>query len=39
MPIWHTHNIKNIGSENLYTIFWINEPFDKNDPDTYFEIV
>lgn len=39
MPIWHTHNIKNIGSENLYTIFWINEPFDNNDPDTYFEIV
>jgi UDP-2-acetamido-2,6-beta-L-arabino-hexul-4-ose reductase len=39
MPIWFTHNIKNIGDDILYTIFWINEPFDANDPDTYFEIV
>ena len=39
MPIWYTHNIKNIGDDILYTIFWINEPFDANDPDTYFEIV
>jgi UDP-2-acetamido-2,6-beta-L-arabino-hexul-4-ose reductase len=39
MPIWHTHNIKNIGSDVLYTIFWINEPFDPTSPDTYFEIV
>ena len=39
IPIWHTHNIKNIGEETLYTIFWINEPLDVNDPDTYFEIV
>jgi UDP-2-acetamido-2,6-beta-L-arabino-hexul-4-ose reductase len=27
MPIWYTHNIKNIGKEDLYTIFWINEFF------------
>ena len=39
MPIWHTHNIKNIGEEELYTIFWINEFYDANDPDTYFEKV
>jgi UDP-2-acetamido-2,6-beta-L-arabino-hexul-4-ose reductase len=39
MPIWYTHNIKNIGEDTLYTIFWINEPFDPNNPDTYFEIV
>ena len=39
MPIWYTHNIKNIGEDILYTIFWINEPFDANDPDTYFENV
>lgn len=39
MPIWYTHNIKNIGDDTLYTIFWINEPFDSNNPDTYFEIV
>lgn len=39
MPIWYTHNITNIGEEELYTIFWINEHFDANDPDTYFEEV
>lgn len=39
MPIWYTHNIKNIGDEVLYTNFWINEPYDPNDPDTYFENV
>jgi UDP-2-acetamido-2,6-beta-L-arabino-hexul-4-ose reductase len=39
MPIWHTHSIKNIGEEELYTMFWINEFYDVNDPDTYFEKV
>lgn len=39
MPIWYTHNIKNIGEEDLYTIFWINEPFNPDDADTYFEVV
>jgi UDP-2-acetamido-2,6-beta-L-arabino-hexul-4-ose reductase len=39
MPIWYTHNIKNIGDEVLYTNFWINEFYDSNDPDTYFENV
>lgn len=39
MPIWYTHNIKNIGEEELYTIFWINEPFNPADADTYFEAV
>jgi UDP-2-acetamido-2,6-beta-L-arabino-hexul-4-ose reductase len=39
MPIWYTHNIKNIGEEELYTNFWINEFYDVNDPDTYFEDV
>jgi UDP-2-acetamido-2,6-beta-L-arabino-hexul-4-ose reductase len=39
MPIWYTHNIKNIGDEMLYTNFWINEFYDINDPDTYFENV
>lgn len=36
MPIWHTHNIKNIGDETLLTIFWINEHFNPDDRDTYF---
>ncbi len=39
MPIWFTHNIKNVGSEDLYTIFWISEHFNANDPDTFFETV
>jgi UDP-2-acetamido-2,6-beta-L-arabino-hexul-4-ose reductase len=39
MPIWYTHNIKNIGEEELCTNFWINEFYDPNDPDTYFENV
>ena len=39
MPIWYTHNIKNIGDDVLYTNFWINEFYDPNDPDTYFEEV
>jgi UDP-2-acetamido-2,6-beta-L-arabino-hexul-4-ose reductase len=39
MPIWHTHNITNVGKEDLYTIFWINEHFNPADPDTYFEEV
>jgi UDP-2-acetamido-2,6-beta-L-arabino-hexul-4-ose reductase len=39
MPVWYTHNITNIGNEEVYTIFWISEFFDPNDPDTYFEEV
>ena len=39
MPIWYTHNIKNIGQEELITVFWINEPYNPDDPDTWFEKV
>ncbi len=39
MPVWYTHNITNIGQEDLYTQFWINEWFDPKDADTYFEEV
>ena len=39
MPIWITHNITNIGDDELLTLFWINEPYDTNDPDTFFEEV
>ncbi len=39
MPVWYTHNITNIGNDDLYTIFWINEFFDPSDPDTFFEEV
>ncbi len=36
MPIWHTHNITNIGDKELITLFWINEPYNSEDADTYF---
>jgi UDP-2-acetamido-2,6-beta-L-arabino-hexul-4-ose reductase len=39
MPIWFTHNITNIGNEELITLFWINEFYNPDDPDTYLEIV
>ena len=39
MPVWYTHNITNTGDEELYTQFWINEWYDPEDGDTYFEQV
>lgn len=39
MPIWFTHNIMNVGKDDVYTIFWISEHFDPNDTDTFFETV
>ena len=39
MPVWFTHNITNVGDEDLLTLFWINEFFDPADPDTFFEKV
>ena len=39
MPVWFTHNITNVGAEDVYTIFWINEPYNATDPDTFFEKV
>lgn len=39
IPIWYTHNITNIGTDELYTQFWINEWYDPKDPDTFFENV
>ena len=39
MPVWYTHNITNTGSEDLLTLFWINEFYNPDDPDTFFEKV
>ncbi len=36
MPIWYTHNISNIGEEDMIALFWINEPYNQDDPDTYY---
>src|SRR5690606_33283139 len=37
MPIWYTHNIIYIGGDELYTTFWINEPYNAEDAATYCE--
>jgi UDP-2-acetamido-2,6-beta-L-arabino-hexul-4-ose reductase len=39
MPTLHTHSIENIGAEPLLTLFWTNDIFDPNEPDTYFDPV
>jgi UDP-2-acetamido-2,6-beta-L-arabino-hexul-4-ose reductase len=39
MPLWYTHNITNIGERKLITLFWINEFYNSNDPDTFIETV
>jgi len=39
MPTLHTHSIENIGVEPLLTLFWTNEIFDPQAPDTYFDPV
>lgn len=39
IPVLTTHKIVNIGSEDLITIFWINEHYNPDDADVYFEKV
>ena len=39
IPVGYTHNITNIGTEDLVTVMWANEVFDKQRPDTYYEEV
>lgn len=39
IPVGYTHNIENIGETDLVTIMWVNEPFDPDTPDTYYEEV
>jgi UDP-2-acetamido-2,6-beta-L-arabino-hexul-4-ose reductase len=39
MPIWYTHNITNIGNSELITLFWINEFYNPDEPDTFYEEV
>jgi len=39
MPIFYTHNIENIGNDELCTLFWTNEVYNPDDPDTFFEKV
>lgn len=39
MPTLWTHNIKNVGDSELYTMFWTNDIFDPSNPDTIAEAV
>ncbi len=39
MPVFYTHNITNVGQSELSTLFWANEFFNSDDPDTFFEEV
>ncbi len=36
IPTGYTHNIENLGDTDMVTIMWCNEPFDPENPDTYF---
>ena len=36
IPCGYTHNITNIGNDDMIFIIWTNELFDKENPDTYF---
>lgn len=36
IPVGYTHNIENLGSTDMVTVMWVNEPFDPNTPDTYY---
>ena len=39
IPPGFTHNIKNTGTHDLLTLFWVNEVFNADKPDTYFSEV
>lgn len=36
IPVGYTHSIENSGDTDMVTIMWVNEPFDPENPDTYF---
>lgn len=39
IPLFHAHNIENTGEKELVTVFWSNELFNPDDPDTFYEEV
>ena len=39
IPPGYTHNITNTGEDAMITLFWANEVFDPQNPDTFFEKV
>lgn len=36
IPCGYTHNIENVGSEDMVTLMWANECFDPDHPDTFY---
>ena len=39
IPVLHTHNLINVGEEELLMLFWTSELYNPEDPDTYYETV
>ena len=39
IPVGYTHNIENIGDDEMILAIWCNELFDENYPDTYYKEV
>lgn len=39
IPVGYTHNIENIGDDEMILAIWCNELFDKERPDTYYKKV
>lgn len=39
IPVGYTHNITNVGDDDMILCIWCNELFDKTNPDTYYEEV
>jgi UDP-2-acetamido-2,6-beta-L-arabino-hexul-4-ose reductase len=39
IPTGYTHNISNTGESDMVTVMWVNEPFNPEVPDTFFEPV
>jgi len=36
IPVGYTHNIQNLGDTDMVTVMWVNEIFDKKNPDTFY---
>jgi len=36
IPTGYTHSIENVGNEDMVTVIWVNESFNKDKPDTYY---
>jgi UDP-2-acetamido-2,6-beta-L-arabino-hexul-4-ose reductase len=35
VPPGYTHNIENLGENDMVTVIWVNETYNPNNPDTY----